>query len=146
MKIRQKVWNLTSKLYPMILRKMYGMNLGENVIISYKANLDKSINPKGIYIGDNTWILANATILAHDYCRGTNKKGKRFNTFIGNNCVIGINCIIMPGVTIGNEVIVGSGSVVTKDVPNNCIVAGNPAKVIKQGIRIDNYGQIINNN
>lgn len=118
------------------------MNLGKNLRISYKARLDKSINPRGIYIGDNTWVLANSCILAHDYCRGNNGKGKLFITQIGRNCVIGINSIIMPGVTIGDEVIVASGSIVTKDIASNTIVGGNPAKVIKHGIVINDKGQI----
>ena len=59
------------------------------------------------------------------------------------DCVIGINSIIMPGVKIGNEVVIGSGSVVTKDIPNNCIAVGNPAKVIKTDIRVYN-GKIQN--
>lgn len=50
---------------------------------------------------------------------------------IGDRCWIGANAIILPGVTIGNNVVVGSGSVVTKDIPNNSIAVGNPAKVIK---------------
>ncbi len=51
------------------------MHIGANVRISYKAKLDKSINPKGIHIGDNTWVLADSMVLAHDYCRGENGKG-----------------------------------------------------------------------
>ena len=54
------------------------------------------------------------------------------------DCVIGVNSIIMPGVKIGNEVVIGSGSVVTKDIPNNCIAVGNPAKVIKTDIHVYN--------
>lgn len=144
MKIRIILWNLLSNLYPFFLKKIYGINLGRNVKISYKARLDRSINPKGIYIGNNTWVLAYACILAHDYCRGANGKGKLFNTYIGENCILGINCIIMPGVKIGNEVIVGSGSVVTKDVPDNVIIAGNPAKIVREGIQINNKGQLVN--
>ena len=49
---------------------------------------------------------------------------------IGDNCFIGMNAIIMPGVTLGNNVIVGSGSVVTKSFPDDVVVAGNPAKII----------------
>ncbi len=49
----------------------------------------------------------------------------------------------MPGVTIGDEVIVGAGAVVTKDVPSHCIVAGNPAKIIKTGIKTGRYGHLI---
>jgi acetyltransferase-like isoleucine patch superfamily enzyme len=67
----------------------------------------------------------------------------KVDTKIGNNCFIGINSIIMPGVTIGNEVIIGAGSVVTKNIPDNCIAAGNPAKIIKTGIRCEKYGYIV---
>ena len=49
----------------------------------------------------------------------------------------------MPGVTIGDEVIVGSGAVVTKNIPSNCIVAGNPARIIRENIHTNNYGVII---
>jgi maltose O-acetyltransferase len=50
---------------------------------------------------------------------------------IGNDCWIGGNCIILPGVTIGNGCTVGAGSVVTKDIPDNSLAVGNPAKVIR---------------
>jgi len=49
----------------------------------------------------------------------------------------------MPGVTVGNESIIGSGAIVTKDVPSNSIVAGNPAKIIKEGIRTKRFGQLL---
>ena len=52
----------------------------------------------------------------------------------------------MPGITIGDNVVVGSGAVVTKNVPNNVIVAGNPAKIIKYGINTGKFGQIISIN
>jgi maltose O-acetyltransferase len=51
---------------------------------------------------------------------------------IGNDVWIGGNCTILPGVTIGNNVVVAAGAVVTKDVPDNCLVAGVPAKVIRK--------------
>ena len=50
----------------------------------------------------------------------------------------------MPGVKIGDQVVVGAGSIVTKDVPNNCIVVGNPAKVVKIDVEVRD-GKIINN-
>ena len=68
---------------------------------------------------------------------------KKINTYIGSKCFIGANAIIMPGIKISDEVVVGSGSVVTKDVPPNVIVAGNPSKVIKNGIKTSKFGKII---
>lgn len=50
---------------------------------------------------------------------------------IGDNVWFGGNCVVLPGVTIGNHVVVGAGSVVTKDVPDYAVVAGNPAKIIR---------------
>lgn len=51
--------------------------------------------------------------------------------------MIGIRSIILPGVRIGNHVAIGAGSVVVKDIPDHCIAAGNPAKIIKTDITID---------
>lgn len=65
------------------------------------------------------------------------------HTYIGEKCFIGANSIIMPGIIIGDQVIVGSGAVVTKDVPSNCMVVGNPARVIKENIRTKRFGQLI---
>lgn len=137
--MRKTLWNFITSIYPIYLRKVYKMKIGKNTIISYKAKLDKSINPTGINIGNNTWILANALILAHDHSRKL-----RADTFIGNNCIIGVNSIILPGIKIGNHVVVGAGAVVTKDIPDNCIVVGNPAKIIKEGIQLNDKGQILN--
>ena len=136
--IRQKVWSKLSKLYPAVLRKFYHMHLGEGVRISYKANLDKSINPRGIYIGDNTWVLAGAFILAHDYCRAL-----KADTHVGSRCVIGINSVIMPGITIGDQVVVAAGTVVTKDIPSHSMVAGNPARLVRTGTIVSERGQIV---
>lgn len=143
--IRSKLWALMGGLYPWYLRSHFGMDIGKNVIIARTVHLDKIINPRGIHIGDNTWVLRNAMILAHDYCRGENGTGKRYDTFIGKNCVIGINSIILPGLTIGDHCVVAAGAVVTKDIPSNSMVAGNPAKILRKGVIVSDLGQILNN-
>lgn len=137
MSLRSKLWTIVTNAYPTYLRKVYNMDLGEGVCIANKAHLDKSINPKGIHIGDRTWVLNGAFVMAHDHCRSL-----KADTYIGSDCVIGVNAIIMPGLHIGNQVVIGSGSVVTKDIPSNCIAAGNPAKIIKTDIRVHN-GKIL---
>lgn len=137
---RMRVWlyNKLVRYYAWKYRTIYGMKIGGGSLISRKATLDRGINPKGIHIGNYTRVTGGVLILAHDACRAL-----KADTVIGDNCFIGTRSIIMPGITIGNQVIVGAGSVVTKDVPNNCIVAGNPAKIIRQNIRCGRYGVLL---
>ena len=139
MTIRAFLWRIIVELYPKYLRAVYKMNIGKDCRISWKAHLDKSINPRGIYIGDRSQVLNGAMILSHDACRSM-----LADTVIGRDCVIGVRSIILPGVRIGDSSIVGGGSVVTKDVPDHCIVAGNPAKIIRTGV-IVRSGKIITN-
>lgn len=137
MNMRKRLWGYIVRFYPCYLRYRYKMNIGKNCRISWKAHLDKSVNLKGIHIGDNTWVLSGAMILAHDHCRNLKK-----DTYIGNDCVIGVRALILPGLSIGDQVVIGGGSVVTKDIPAHCIAAGNPAKILKEGIKICS-GQIL---
>lgn len=80
------------------------------------------------HIGVNCIIYHNVTL---------GKKNKS-RPYIGNNVVINANAICIGGITIGDNSIIGAGSVVTKSVPNNCVVVGNPARIIKRnGIKCD---------
>ena len=135
--MRTFLWKILTEAYPCYLRWRYKMDIGKNCRISWKAHLDKSVNPRGIHIGDNTWILNGAMILAHDHCRGL-----KADTYIGSDCVVGVRSIVMPGLSIGNQSVIGGGSIVVKNVPSHCIAVGNPAKVIKEGISVKN-GQIV---
>lgn len=116
------------------LNKVWGMNISKTAKISLKAKLDFT-NPKGVNIGDGSYIAFGTVILTHDMCRNLSK-----SVIIGKNCFIGGNAILMPGVTLGDSVIVGAGSVVTKSFESNVIVSGNPAKVIKRDINTTTLG------
>lgn len=107
-----------------------GMKIGRNVHVMPGVFFDEAYAFL-ISIGDNCTITSGARILAHDASiyrdLGAGKIGKveiKDNTFIGNNA------IILPGVSIGPDAIVGAGSIVSEDIPPNSVVAGNPAKII----------------
>lgn len=112
------------------------MDIAKSARISFGTKLDKT-NPSGVHIGDETYIASGAIIFTHDFARNMHA-----DTYIGKRCFIGANAIIMCGITIGDNVIIGSGSVVTKNVPSNCIVVGNPARIVKENIQTKKFGQL----
>ncbi len=136
-KIRNMGHVLFTSFRLFILRKVYHMNISKSARISLGAYLDKT-NPKGIYIDDESFVASGAMILTHDFCRSIHR-----DTKIGKKCFIGARAIIMPGIIIGDEVIVGSGAVVTKDVESHCIVVGNPARIVKEDVKTGKFGIMI---
>lgn len=117
--------------------RVWGMDIDPTATFSLSVRFDKTY-PRGVHVGADSYIAFEATILTHDMTRGL-----YLHTRVGEHCFIGGRSIIMPGVTIGNYSIVGAGSVVTKDVPPNTIVAGNPAKIVRQGIMTGHWGKLI---
>ena len=94
--------------------------------------------PYLVQIGNHVEITHGVRILTHDggmWIFRDADPGRTSDYFapviIGNNVFIGINTIILPGVVIGSNVVIGAGSIVTRDIPDNQIVAGVPAKIIK---------------
>jgi acetyltransferase-like isoleucine patch superfamily enzyme len=116
--------------------KLWGMDIGPDCRISFSAKLDKSY-PSGVHIGASTAINFGACVLTHDTPRRLH-----LHTWIGKECNIGAHSIIMPGVKIGDNCVVAAASVVMKDVPANCLVAGNPARIMEKGIQTGRWGII----
>lgn len=113
------------------------MDVHATVELSLSAKLDLTF-PAGIHIGAHTYVAYAAYILSHDRTRGL-----YLHTRIGRNCFIGSYSIILPGVQIGNECVIGAGAVVTKDVPPRSMVAGNPARIIRSNIAVGRYGRFL---
>jgi len=107
-----------------------GLRIGVDCYIHPGVKLDSS-HCWLITIGDEVTISLRAIILAHDASMkrhlGYTRIGK---VTIGNRVFVGAEAVILPGVIIGENSIIGAGSVVTKDIPPNAFAAGNPAKVI----------------
>lgn len=128
---------MKSKDYVKIL-KSKGVVVGEGTHFFGPASTEVDIQrPWLLEIGSYCKITSGVKILTHDYSRSVLRKvygdviGEAGKTIIGNNVFIGMNSIVLMGTQIGDNVIVGAGSVVSGKIPDNVVVAGNPAKVIR---------------
>lgn len=134
--------------YHKLVKELFGENLGENAMINApifvnlanRVKIGKNavlmngfqcMSASGLTIEDDTKIALNWTIATHNHDFYDRPVITCKLVHIKKNVWIGVNVTILPGVTIGENAIVGAGSVVTKDVPDNAVVVGTPAKVIK---------------
>ncbi len=126
---------------PIAYTRSIGVQVGENCrLIGVDAGTFSS-EPYLIRLGNRVTITAGVRFITHD--DGVWLFLDEFPDLdiiapirVGNNVYIGINAIIMPGVTIGDNCIIGAGSIVTRDIPSGSVAVGSPARVIKT---VDQY-------
>ena len=110
-----------------------GLHLGEGVFVNYNGMF---LDAGDITIGAHTLIGPNCSLYTPqhpiDYRQRRKTVESAFPIRIGEDCWLGGNVTVCPGVTIGDRTVIGAGSVVTHDIPSDCMAAGNPCKVIKQ--------------
>lgn len=108
--------------------KKHGMTIGEGCVISLDAEFEEAW-ASHIKLGNDVTIARGARFISHDASTARALGATRVGIIeIGDRAFIGAYCIVMPNVRIGSDVIIGSGSVVTRDVPDGTVVGGNPAR------------------
>lgn len=109
------------------------VHFGKNVYANFNLTL---VDDTHIYVGDGTMFAPNVTVATagHPILPSLREKAYQFNmpVHIGKNCWIGSGALIMPGVSIGDNTVIGAGSVVTKDIPENVVAVGNPCRVVRK--------------
>ena len=119
-----------------IYRRLLGMDVHPTAELSLSARLDRTF-PIGVHIGETSYVAFDACVLTHDRTRGL-----YLHTWIGRNCFVGARSLVLPGVRVGDGSIIAAGAIVTKDVPPHCLVAGNPARIIRRNIKTGPYGRL----
>jgi acetyltransferase-like isoleucine patch superfamily enzyme len=123
------------KSWRTVIHRWRGVNIGKGVYIGHEVMFDRVFTDQ-IFIGDNTSIGDRTIITAHANIPSDTRLKKLYprkvmQTRIGKGVWIMPNVTIAPGVTIGDEAVIATGSVVTKDVPPRCLAAGVPARIAK---------------
>ena len=108
-------------------------HFGKNVYANFNLTL---VDDTHIYVGDCTMFGPNVTVATagHPILPELREQGYQYNfpVHIGKNCWIGAGALILPGITIGDNTVIGAGSVVTKDIPANVVAVGNPCRVMRE--------------
>ena len=109
------------------------VHFGNSVYANFNLT---AVDDTHIYIGDNTMIGPNVTLASagHPVLPELREKAYQYNlpVKIGKNCWLGAGVIVLPGVSIGDNTVIGAGSVVTKDIPANVVAVGNPCRVLRE--------------
>ena len=109
------------------------VHFGKSIYANFNLTL---VDDTHIYVGDYTMFGPNVTVATagHPILPELREKMYQYNfpVHIGKNCWIGAGVVIVPGITIGDNVVIGAGSVVTKDLPSNVVAVGNPCRVLRE--------------
>ena len=109
------------------------VHFGTGVYANFNLTL---VDDTHIYVGDYTMFGPNVVLATagHPITPELRKRGYQYNApiHIGKNCWLGAGVLVLPGITIGDNVIIGAGSVVTKDIPSNVIAVGNPCHILRE--------------
>lgn len=109
------------------------VHFGNNVYANFGLTL---VDDTHIYVGDGTMFGPNCVIATagHPIDPELRERQLQYNipVHIGKNCWLGAGVLVMPGVTIGDNSVIGAGSVVTKDIPANVVAVGNPCRVLRE--------------
>ena len=108
------------------------VHFGKNVYANFGLTL---VDDTHIYVGDYTMLAPHVTLATagHPILPELREQGLQYNMpiHIGRNCWLGAGVIVLPGITIGDNTVIGAGSVVTKDIPANVVAVGNPCRVLR---------------
>ncbi len=109
------------------------IHFGKRVYCNFGVTM---VDDTHIYVGDYTMFGPNVVIATagHPILPKLRQQNYQYNmpVHIGKNCWLGAGVIVLPGVTIGDNVVIGAGSIVTKDIPSNVVAVGNPCKVLRE--------------
>lgn len=109
------------------------VHFGKRVYANFNLTL---VDDSHIYVGDYTMLGPNVTIATagHPILPELRKKNYQYNipVHIGKNCWLGAGVVVLPGVTIGDNTVIGAGSIVTKNIPANVVAVGNPCRVLRE--------------
>ena len=108
------------------------VHFGKSVYANFGLTM---VDDTHIYVGDYTMFGPNVVVATagHPILPELREKAYQYNmpVHIGRNCWIGAGALILPGVTIGDNTVIGAGSVVTKDIPANVVAVGNPCRILR---------------
>lgn len=145
--IRPSEWDRLSQVMDQILGKHgkntailqpfwcdygYNIEIGDNFFANHNLVI---LDPGKVKIGNNVFFATNICITTAGHPIDTERRNSgieyAYPVTIGDNVWVGTNVCILPGVTIGSNVVIGAGSVVNRDIPDNCVAVGNPCRVLR---------------